>query len=222
MVANPQTLFSTHHAHAFWSDDLADLATIYEPDINVCLVKRQISPVIDRFVHSLLASPLDVAFVENIEPPLFDFLRLISKAEHLPGYGEFCQDVALLTAAFSDLFGLKRVGLRLRTLDHAMCPRFHVDSVTCRLVCTYGGAGTEWLEDAYIDRKKLGRASAGLKDEHSGLILDADAVYQMQAYAVGLLKGSAWEGNEQQGAVHRSPRISPTLPRRLLLTMDFG
>ncbi|MCL7421228.1 MAG: DUF1826 domain-containing protein [Methylobacter sp.] len=64
-----------------------------------------------------------------------------------------------------------------------MCPRFHVDSVTCRLFCTYGGVGTEWLEDAYVDRGKLGRASAGLKDEQSGLILDPDAISAMPAYA---------------------------------------
>jgi hypothetical protein len=103
-----------------------------------------------------------------------------------------------------------------------MCPRFHVDSVTCRLVCTYGGIGTEWLEDAYVDRSKLGRASAGLKDEQSGLILDPDAISAMPAYAVGLLKGRTWEGNEQHGAVHRSPQVHPALPRRLLLTLDFA
>ncbi|WP_243221056.1 DUF1826 domain-containing protein [Methylobacter sp. S3L5C] len=36
------------------------------------------------------------------------------------------------------------------------------------------------------------------------------------------MKGSAWEGNEQHGAVHRSPQVSQELPRRLLLTLDFG
>lgn len=99
-----------------------------------------------------------------------------------------------------------------------MYPRFHVDSVTCRLVCTYGAIGTEWLEDAYVDRGKLG----GLKDEQSGLILDPAAISAMPAYAVGLLKGRTWEGNEQHGAVHRSPQVNPALPRRLLLTLDFA
>ncbi|MCL7421227.1 MAG: DUF1826 domain-containing protein [Methylobacter sp.] len=39
---------------------------------------------------------------------------------------------------------------------------------------------------------------------------------------MGLLKGRAWEGNEQHGAVHRSPQVNPALPRRLLLTLDFA
>jgi len=222
MVANPHYISIPRYAHAFLSDDLADLSAIYEPDINICLVKRKADSALETFVRSLLQFKNEVSFVENIEPAAFDFYRLIPHAAHLPGYRKFCEDVAHLTAVFSDLFDLKRAGLRLRTLDHPMCPRFHVDSVTCCLVCTYGGAGTEWLESAYVDRSKLGGASSGIKDEQSGLTLDPEALYSMPSYAVGLLKGRAWEGNEQHGAVHRSPQVNPLLPRRLLLTLDFG
>jgi len=220
MVANPQTLFRS--SHAYLSDDLADLSTIYQPDINICLVNRKVDSVLEIFIGHLLTGNNEVSFVESLDPATFDFFRLIAHAGHLPGYREFCLDVARLCMAFGDLFDLKRIGLRLRTLDRPMCPRFHEDSVTCRLVCTYGGVGTEWLEDAYIDRSKLGQASAGLKDEQSGLILDPDAIHTMPAYAVGLLKGNAWEGNEQHGAVHRSPQVTPAMPRRILLTLDFG
>ena len=66
---------------------------------------------------------------------------------------------------------------------------------------------------------RLGMGSCGLCDEESGLILDPDAVQTMPPYAIGLLKGSCWEGNELHGAVHRSPPI--TSPR-LLLTLDFS
>lgn len=64
--------------------------------------------------------------------------------------------------------------------------------------------------------------SGGLNDNVTGLILDDDAIQTMPAYAIGLLKGNAWEGNEQFGAVHRSPQLNPNIPRRLLLTLDFG
>ena len=222
MVANLQSISIPRYAYAFLSDELADLSAIYESDINICIVKRPVDSVLENFVDTLLLTKNEVSFVENIKPSEFDFSHLIKNAEHLPGYRDFCMDVGRLAVIFSDLFDLKRVGLRLRTLDKPMCPRFHVDSVTCRLVCTYGGMGTEWLEDVYVDHVKLGSASAGLMDEHSGLILDPDAVHIMPTYAVGLLKGNAWEGNEQHGAVHRSPQFNQALPRRLLLTLDFG
>lgn len=222
MVANLQSISIPRYAHAFLSDELADLSAIYESDINICVVKRSVDSALDNFINTLLPTKNEVSFVENIKPSEFDFSHLIKNAEHLPGYRDFCMDVGRLAVIFSDLFDLKRVGLRLRTLDKPMCPRFHVDSVTCRLVCTYGGMGTEWLEDVYVDHVKLGSASAGLMDEHSGLILDPDAAHIMPTYAVGLLKGNAWEGNEQHGAVHRSPQFNQALPRRLLLTLDFG
>jgi len=222
MVVNAQTLFFPKNSYAYLSDDLVDLSVIYEPDINICVVKRQVDSALESFVGHLLMQKRDVSFVETLDPATFDFFRLIAHAGHLPGYREFCLDIARLCTAFGDLFDLKRIGLRLRTLDRPMCPRFHEDSVTCRLVCTYGGVGTQWLEDAYIERCKLGQASAGLKDEQSGLILDPEAIQTMPAYAVGLLKGNAWEGNEQHGAVHRSPQLTQAMPRRLLLTLDFG
>ncbi|MCF7967372.1 DUF1826 domain-containing protein [Methylobacter sp. Wu8] len=222
MVVAAQHLTKPLYSQAYLSDDVADLAQIYQPGINLCLVERQVDNELSRFVEHVLRLPNPIVFVESIDFASFDFFSLQPQAAHLPGYREFCNDVAALTALYCDLFELKRVGLRLNTLDHAMCPKFHVDSVTCRLVCTYGGIGTEWLEDAYADRRKLGSGSGGLSDELSGLILDTNAIHKMPPYAIGLLKGGLWEGNEQHGAIHRSPKLTLNSPRRLLLTLDFG
>lgn len=222
MIANAQHLITPLYSHAYLSDNLADLAQIYQPAINLCVVQRQVDNELKSFVGHLLRLQNQVSFVEHIDFASFNFFSLLPQTGHLPGYHAFCKDVASLTALYCDLFELKRVGLRLRILDHAMCPKFHADSVTCRLVCTYGGVGTEWLEDAYIDRRKLGSGSGGLNDDLSGLILDTNAIQTLPAYAIGLLKGSCWEGNEQHGAVHRSPQLTPDSPKRLLLTLDFG
>jgi hypothetical protein len=222
MVVTAQYLTTPLYSQAYLSDDVADLAQIYQPGINLCLVERQVDNELSSFVEHLLRLPNPVSFVENIDFASFNFFSLLPQTGHLPGYRAFCKDVASLTALYCDLFELKRVGLRLRTLDHAMCPKFHVDSVTCRMVCTYGDVGTEWLEDAYVDRRKLGSGSGGLSDELSGLILDNNAIHKMPSYAIGLLKGCLWEGNEQHGAIHRSPLVTQKSPRRLLLTLDFG
>ena len=55
------------------------------------------------------------------------------------------KDASELVEMFSILFDVDQVGLRLRILDKAMCPKFHVDRVHCRLVTTYTGLATEWL-----------------------------------------------------------------------------
>jgi len=130
------------------------------------------------------------------------------------------EDVADLVDKFAYLFELEKVGVRMRVLDKAMCPKFHVDRVPCRLVTTYQGVATEWLPHEVTDRTKLGLGSQGLEDHLSGLYKKDDDIQKLQPGDVGLLKGTNWEGNEAAGLVHRSPTVDPT-KKRLLVTMDF-
>lgn len=203
------------------STALADLASIYQPDINLCLIGRPADPEIERFVAGLWEADRRIDLTEKIHFEHYDFSTLALHWVGIPGYPAWRADVMRLTALFCDLFGVERVGLRLRTLEKAMCPRFHTDHVLARLVCTYGGLGTEWLPNDAVDRGKLGARADGLPDEESGVVRKGHAIRQMPAFTIGLMKGDAWEGNEQRGLVHRSPRPDATTPRRLLLTLDL-
>jgi hypothetical protein len=215
----PQPTCST----ACVSYQLTDLTEIYKDDVNLCVVNRTVDAEIHHFVNELFAAQRHVSVIENFKVADFDFEKLLPQAKQLRGYTEFHKDIEHLVSVFCELFDLETVGLRLGILDKAMCPKFHVDHVPCRLVCTYGGIGTEWLEDRYINRTKLGIGSGGLTDDKSGLIqADLDVINTMPAYAIGLLKGSNWDGNEQNGAVHRSPKLTQHSPQRLLLTLDFA
>jgi hypothetical protein len=84
-----------------------------------------------------------------------------------------------------------------------------VDRTGIRLLCTYRGPGTQWLPDAGVDRQRL--------QEVPG---DYPAVAEAPAFAVVLLKGSAWPGNESRGAIHRSPPVPAGAAPRVLLTLD--
>ncbi len=206
---------------AIISRNFADLTGIYDDGVNLCLIERPIPKAIESFVYTALRQFGNLELSQPVNPEQFDFANLWPQAKTTEGYAEWLEDVELLTSAFCELFGLKQAGLRLRTLKNAMCPRFHVDRVPARMICSYGGIGTEWLPEYALDRQKLGMGSGGLPDEHSGLILDKTAIRWMPAYAVGLMKGENWEGNEGQGLVHRSPQPTAVQPRRLLLTLDM-
>ncbi|MFK8082171.1 MAG: DUF1826 domain-containing protein, partial [Granulosicoccus sp.] len=118
-------------------------------------------------------------------------------------------DVALLTEILCDLVDCPSVGLRLAIVANAMCPRWHVDRVPIRMLCTYSGSGTEWLEDQGVDKAKLSDPEI------------VDGICQRAASGeVVLLKGALWQGNEDFGAVHRSPSIASGEERRMLLTLD--
>ena len=129
-------------------------------------------------------------------------------------------DVKDIVDIFCCLFDVNQVGLRVVSLNHAMCPRFHVDNVPCRLLTTYCGNGTEWLNHDCVNREKLGPLSNGVPDDRSGLFKNNSDIQELCVGEIALLKGESWAGNESAGLVHRSPGLK-TNESRLLLSVDF-
>ncbi|PPD29059.1 MAG: hypothetical protein CTY19_17975 [Methylomonas sp.] len=213
-------LFNPSATRTVISHHFADLSRIYEDGVNLCLIQRPITSVMEQFVYRALQDVGSIEISQQVDPVNFDFGKLWPQVAQLPGYQDWLADVEMLISAFCELFERREAGLRLRTLDKAMCPRFHVDRVPARMICSYGGIGTEWLPEHALNRRKLGMGSCGLPDAESGLITDPTAIRQMPAFAVGLMKGESWEGNEGHGLVHRSPQPTALQPRRLLLTLD--
>ncbi|MCQ2997887.1 DUF1826 domain-containing protein [Pseudomonas syringae] len=197
-------------------DTPAILSQVLEDDVNLAVWQRQLPAHIEDFGALLLSlnEPLAEAITleisdENVQPDLQSFASAYADLE---GYEGFIADVSWLISAYACLLGAKRIGVRLRVLDKAMCPRFHVDHVPVRLITTYAGIGSQWLREGAIDRSQLGKPQA----EPS----DALNIRQINCGDVALLKGERWVGNEGQGLVHRSPPLQRD-ERRLLLTLDW-
>lgn len=196
--------------------EIAGLAEIAEPEVNVCVLRRAADEELAAFVRAQLL-PRDLAASAVVDPGAPDLEALVAGAPPSPGREAFLQDARLLVEVFADLLGCPRVGVRLVRLTEAMCPRLHVDRVIARLVTTYAGPGTEWVEQADVRRELLGHGAKGQSDEASGVLREGARVEQMTPFAVGLLKGEDWPGNLGRGAVHRSPAGAPP---RVLLTLD--
>ncbi|MGB7991204.1 MAG: DUF1826 domain-containing protein [Candidatus Methylophosphatis roskildensis] len=138
----------------------------------------------------------------------------------LPGREALADDLAAMTELYCDLLGCDTVGLCLDVVGRAMCPRFHVDRVALRLLVTYRGPATEWLDDAAADRSRLGAAAGELSDAQSGLIRDPGAVGGARPFDIVLLKRCQWPGNEARGAIHRSPAVPAEHAPRVLVALD--
>ena len=192
------------------------LTRILEDDVNLAVWQRQLPLHIADFAALVLSrnEPLAQSLClelpdEDGEP---DLSGLAAGFRDLEGYEGFVADLGWLVSAFACLLGARRIGLRLRVLDKAMCPRFHVDHVPVRLITTYGGIGSQWLKEGAMDREQLGQANA----EPHGM----SQIQQLKRGDVALLKGEKWHGNEGYGLIHRSPQPAPG-ERRLLLTLDW-
>ncbi|MEX5492805.1 DUF1826 domain-containing protein [Pseudomonas asgharzadehiana] len=190
------------------------LSDILEDGVNLALWQRQLPLHIAEFGALLVAlnEPLaDSMVIELISEDAAPNLQgLASSCRDLDGYEGFIADVAWLVSAFACLLGAKRIGVRLRLLDKAMCPRFHVDHVPVRLITTYAGIGSQWLREGVMDRRTLSQPDAE----------PSERIEQIQCGEVALLKGTKWHGNENHGLIHRSPALKAD-ERRLILTLDW-
>jgi len=208
-----------HLAGLAAGDDTSTLTDIYKDNVNIAIWQRQPQPMLDSYASQWISqhplhTPRLILSLNNLNNELE---KLLHEEKH---NDIFQNDVAFLIDMFACLFDVQEVGLRITPLKTAMCPRFHVDKIPCRLVTTYGGLGTEWLQEDNIDRSRLGRGANGLPDDQSGIIQGDKTIQQVSNQQVALLKGSGWIGNEERGLVHRSPSLSDD-QKRLLLTLDF-
>lgn len=198
------------------SEQIDVLSEVLRDDVNLAVWQRQVPAQVSDFVMALLAKdePLGQSIVLELASPdsALNLSGLVDHYSNLPGQAAFLQDLSELVGAFACLFDATRIGLRLRILGKAMCPRFHVDHVPVRLITSYAGVGSEWLREGVMKRCHLGNPTA----EPS----DPALVERAEMGHVLLAKGEKWIGNEGYGLIHRSPQ-PPNGMVRLLLTLDW-
>lgn len=113
------------------------------------------------------------------------------------------RDVANLADHYAAIMQLDKVQVRLEVVTTDSCRKFHADYVKARLITTYIGTGTQWIEGADVARIAKGAEPSRINTLEPG--------------DVGLFKGKMWSENP---AIHRSPPIEGTNAMRLLLVLD--
>jgi hypothetical protein len=112
-------------------------------------------------------------------------------------------DIATLANRFGAVMNLTEAEIRLEHVTTNACKKFHGDYVTARLICTYAGPGTQWLDGEDAE-------DCGCGEPHN--------IQQMKAGDVALLKGRLW--SENHPAIHRSPPIEGSGEERLMLVIN--
>ncbi|MEL7023066.1 MAG: DUF1826 domain-containing protein [Pseudomonadota bacterium] len=198
--------------------DRTILGDVYRDEVNLAVWQREVPEAVTDYLRSEL--------VARQEFKVAMMVSAVNAREALAqaiGAGEdnaLVSDVVDLIEMFCCLFDIERVGLRLTTLSRAMCPKFHVDHLPCRLVTTYQGVGSEWIPEARVNRSRLLTGDDGSYDTAKPYS-DEEDIEQLSAGDVAILKGSGWLGNEHAGIVHRSPAVEAG-ENRLLMTLDFA
>jgi hypothetical protein len=115
-------------------------------------------------------------------------------------------DVLSLVERFAILAGVELVDIRLEKVDTDACWKFHLDNVPFRMLTTYRGQTTQWVE---------------AKDEALALKRQRDykgPLQRLPSYSVAIFKGRQTEHGG--GVLHRSPPIEAIGEVRLLLCLN--
>lgn len=188
------------------------LTEIYEPACNLAVWQRALGDDIGRYLRQCEQNgrSFSVKTLFSCQAEMPENVRgtLNSTLPQGQGREALIEDILQLMEMYACLFEPQSIGLRLATLQHAMCPGFHVDHLPARLVTCYQGAGTQWLPEPAAGLPRL----PAQEPEH---------VEQLNAGDVALLKGEGWYDNEGFGIVHRSPPV-PAGQTRLFLSLDWA
>lgn len=184
------------------------LLDILRPEANLVVWHRDLDPALAARLRALAEAAPFTALAEGEPDTAVEAL-----AEQLPLAApvDLLLDIRSLAVVFGRLADTDgAVCIRLEAIDDEGCHRWHADAVGLRLLCTYHGAGTEWLPLA-------GGAQAA-----RGLDPQAPPCERAQVAtgAVAILKGEGHPGNAGSGCIHRSPPASPGAGARLLLCLD--
>lgn len=124
------------------------------------------------------------------------------------------EDLILLAITFFQFCGHDSIRVSLDRVEDGMCRAFHVDHYHLRLLCTYRGAGTEWLRNTDAIRTALSERPDLPRHRPEAL------VQRLGTGQVAVLKGEAFPGAGGRGIVHRSPQPGPNDDVRLLVRFD--
>lgn len=226
-LASGPVALRPHYPRSFFStQDIAGMDRFFDEDIPICVWRRAPDPRITQGLQTLQASQsrdilvrMDTQQFRPVELRTLDPTPALQNLPDMPGRAALMQDIGELIELFTTLADCRHVGLRLSITKEQTCPRFHVDHVDLRLVCTWHGPATQWLEHQSVDRALLGMGAKGQPDETSGAIRAGAQIHQLNTFDVALLKGERYPGNAGRGAVHRSPPV-PTGALRVMLSLD--
>jgi hypothetical protein len=197
---------------ALLCDSAAVFERIFDEDIALCVWNRVPDDILWAYLQRTARTGTweRMARICACEP---DFEELLCGFEESVGRIRLVTELTGLVDLFATLTDAGSVGIRMTATRQRECPRFHVDRVGLRLLCTWMGEGTEWLAHEDVMREQLGHQPGGLGEVKR----PGAPIQRMDPFAVGVFKGDGWPGNAGRGAVHRSP--APTA-WRVFVSLD--
>lgn len=187
---------------AFMAGNVEALHAIRDNGVALAIWERSAPPGLSDLILEGIA---DIRFTTEIDALSALLDNALDDAGHRRGIARdiLHNDILALANRFAEIMQNEHVEIRLEHVTTNACKKFHTDYVTARLITTYLGQGTQWIDGD-------DGADCDCGEPHN--------IQQMQAGHVALFKGRLWSSHSP--AIHRSPPIEGTGEERLMLVVN--
>jgi Protein of unknown function (DUF1826) len=203
-------------AHVIARADRTVLAQILRPGINLAIWRRGVPSPVAAWLATSSAGEL-AGTAQDVElgvpaacvPASLSAKIAAPTRDQRSGIAALAQDAGDLANLMAKLTGMPFVRVRVEWVRDQPCPYFHTDKVPFRLVCTYRGAGTQWLSNNVAERLRAPD--------------DVPAESQVNCLTTGdvaVMRGSSHSKESGVPLTHRSPPLDFPLEWRLFLAID--
>lgn len=207
----------TINNHFIVSDNWHDLARIKEANYNIAILNRNLDPNIniflDRFIESDFSQSIYACCKTNKFREIFQSYLLEYSSLYRSGYESFLDDIQNIVNNFAVISNSNNIEIFFDTVKTTKCPRYHYDQNDLRLICTYKGQGTIWLNNDNVNFDKLGHK------DNLQISKDISKINKVNQQDIAILKGKKYPNNLYNAIVHKSPDLIQG-EKRLLLRLD--
>ena len=203
-ITTEKALVGSASAKVAFVDEKEGLVHLFDGNTAGVIWRR---PMQERVQSWLDALPVDQLPTGRIVLPVSQVRSAVTELmniSEMPDCAErqlLLDDICLLAHEFDELFAPVYLRLRFDVVTTNKCPKFHIDHVAARLLCTYRGVGTEY---SFLDDQKR-----------------PAEIFTTPNCAAIVLRGAKWPTDRANNLVHRSPVINDVNETRLLLVIDL-
>ena len=202
-VTTKKALVGSVTAKVAFVDEVEGLVQLFDGNTAGVIWRRRMQECVQSWLEAL---PVDQLPTGRIILPVSKVRSAVSELmniNEMPDCAErqlLLDDICLLAHEFNKLLVSPYFRLRFDVVTTNKCPKFHIDHVTARLLCTYRGVGTEY---SFLDDQKR-----------------PAEIFTTPNCAAIVLRGTKWPTDCANNLVHRSPEINDVNETRLLFVID--
>jgi hypothetical protein len=203
--------------HFTFGNCLNSLSNIRNRHYNIAIYERSasINPMLIAFLKTLINIGFKDFKATTNSLEVGALLYKHFKEVNIMGLDLFINDIVELVKEFSQISKSKSIRVDLSFITNDQCRIFHTDIMDLRMLCTYYGEGTLWLENDNVNWKEYGCCN-----EDEKLVKDVSKINQISTFDVALFKGALYPDTSINAVLHRSPQIEKNKSERILLRLD--